>query len=286
MLRGTLDLWLEKQYSFDRRWCRMAFAQGLHIMRATILRSASYNPAVPPVKTGLRVSEPIAFRTVGRQVRLPRQFLTEFPSDVDCFDSMHASSTESSPSNTRRLQGGHRYLLVAQLFVLVCCGCGPDAEIREYVVPPESERVFTSDLLKDEFGSIPFDWKVPEAWSIAENDQFSKIAWEVGPEAQEARITVSDLPIAAGLVPQITRWRGQVKLTQGPQDDPMQGTDPLKIGDVSATYVDIQGPEETILGLLVPVKTKLWIFKFRGNNKVAEDQRQAFRSFSESIQIP
>lgn len=255
-------------------------------MWATFRRAAFYNPSVPPDTTGQRLSEICSFRAVVRPIRLSRQHPTEFPSDGDCFASMHTSGLQRLPFSFRWLHSGHRCILTGSLLALICCGCGPDVEIREYTVPPESERVFTSDLLKDEFGSIPFDWKVPESWSIAENDQFSKIAWEVGPESQEARITVSDLPIAAGLVPQITRWRGQVNLTQGPQDDPMQGTEPLKIGDVSATYVDLQGPEETILGLLVPVKSKLWIFKFRGNNEVAEDQRQAFRSFCESIQIP
>ncbi len=169
---------------------------------------------------------------------------------------------------------------------LLFVGCGPQAEIREYTIEAESERVFTSDLLRDEFGPIPFEWDVPEEWEIADNDQFSKVAWQVGPKGEQARITLSDLPIAAGLVPQLTRWRGQIQIEQGPKDDPMDGTEPITIGDRDATYVDFKGTDATILGLLVPLESKLWIFKFRGDNKVADEQRGAFRKFAESVKVP
>ncbi|MEZ6128714.1 MAG: hypothetical protein R3C59_08530 [Planctomycetaceae bacterium] len=179
-----------------------------------------------------------------------------------------------------------RATLCAAWLLLLLAGCGPEARIREYTIDSESEKVFTSDLLRDEFGSIPFEWDVPKEWTIADNDQFSKVAWQVGPKGQESRITLSDLPIAAGLVPQLTRWRGQIQIEQSSTDDPMDGTERMTIGDRDATYVDFKGPEATILGLLVPLESKLWIFKFRGDNKIADGQRDTFRKFAESVKVP
>ena len=170
--------------------------------------------------------------------------------------------------------------------MLLCMGCGTGFEISEYVVPTENERIVTSDVLKDEFGAIPFDWDVPDSWMLAENDQFSKVAWQVGPKSDSARITLSDLPIAAGLLPQLTRWRGQIEIELGPKDDPMDGAEPLKLEGATGTYVDFEGAEDTILGLLVPQGDKLWIFKFRSSNEIAEQQRDAFRKFCESVRIP
>ena len=169
---------------------------------------------------------------------------------------------------------------------LLLVGCGPKGEVREYVVKSDGERVFTSDLLKSEFGVIPFNWEVPELWKLAGNDQFSKVAWTVGPKEDPARMTVSDLPIAAGLVPQIGRWRGQIGITLADSDDPMQGTETLKLDGGSGTYVAFTGEEETILGLMVPLDDKLWIFKYRSSNAVADQQKERFRKFCESVKIP
>ena len=177
-------------------------------------------------------------------------------------------------------------LVLSATFALLFAGCSSDDGIREYVVEPDNDRIFTSDVLKDEFGSIPFEWDVPESWALAENDQFSKIAWHTGSEGQEARITLSDLPIEAGLVPQLTRWRRQIAIEQSPQDNPLENTERLELDGAAATYVDFKGPEATILGLLVPLENKLWVLKFRGNNTLADEQRATFRQFCESMKVP
>jgi len=169
---------------------------------------------------------------------------------------------------------------------LLLVGCGPKGEVREYVVKSEGERVFTSDLLKSEFGVIPFTWEVPDLWKLAGNDQFSKVAWTVGSTEDQARITISDLPVAAGLVPQISRWRGQIGITLAANHDPMQGTETVKLDGGSGTYVAFTGEEETILGLMVPLGDNLWIFKYRSSNAVADQQKERFRKFCESAKIP
>jgi len=169
---------------------------------------------------------------------------------------------------------------------LSCLGCGPGEEIQQYVIPVENDRVITSDRLKDEFGAIPFDWKAPESWTMAAADQFSKVAWEVGTKPDNVRITVTDSVLEAGIVPHLVRWRRQLSIEPDSSDDPMEGTEPLDVDGQPATYVEIEGPEQTFLGLLLPHQDKMWVFKMAGNNSSVAKQQDAFRTFCESVKIP
>ncbi len=174
---------------------------------------------------------------------------------------------------------------VLSLVASVLSGCAPAPEIREYTVESEHDRVFTSEMIRSQFPAIPFQWGVPDSWVVTDNDQFSKMAWQVSLDGDEGRITLSDLPGAAGLVPQVIRWRGQIGLTADPKADPMDGTETVKLDGGTGTIVDLEGEEESILGMLLPVMDKLWIFKFRGRNKLASAQRDSFRAFCKSVRI-
>lgn len=177
------------------------------------------------------------------------------------------------------------YALTCMLLAGLVSGCGERAPIREYTVPREAERVLTSDVIRREFPGIPMKWTVPKSWQVAENDQFSRMAWETGPRARRARITVSDLPGSAGVEPQISRWRGQIQMADA-AGDPMEGTEQLSLGAADGTWVELQGPEETILGLIVPLDEKLWIVKYRSANATAEEEKPTFRGFCESLVVP
>jgi hypothetical protein len=168
---------------------------------------------------------------------------------------------------------------------LVFTGCGGTSDVREYEVKQEFEKILTSDLLRDQFESIPFRWKVPADWKVAENDQFSAFAWSVGTGESAARITVSDLPASAGLEPQFLRWRGQLNL---PEVDPAEGlknVETISLKSLSGKYIEIKGDSESIFGMIVPYKDKLWVFKYRSENSTAERQRKPFRDFCESLTV-
>lgn len=228
-----------------------------------------------------RFPHPLTFD--GDQIpSMPVLLLTDKPQPDD-----DAVCRVSVLNRTFRADSGRR--MATQLIMvaaLVVSGCQNEPPIREYEIDSEIDRVMTSDVLRDEFGAIPFQWDAPASWTVAQNDQFSKVAWQTGPKGSEARITLSDLPIAAGMVPQLTRWRGQIGLTQESDANPMDGTEQLKLPTGAGTYVDFQGDEETILGMLVPQGSKLWVFKFRGSNEVADQQRAPFRKFCESVRVP
>lgn len=171
------------------------------------------------------------------------------------------------------------------LLLLGGAGCGGGTEIRSYVVEREGGAVLTSDVVRREFPTIPLRWQVPKSWQSAENDQFSRIAWSAGPAAREARITISDLPASAGVEPQVARWRTQIGLPEAAPSDLMKSAETRTLGQSTGTWVDLQGSQDTILGMIIPYEDKLWIVKYRSANATATDERSAFRSFCESLTV-
>jgi len=161
-------------------------------------------------------------------------------------------------------------------------GCADNTDIREYSVQGDGSKIYTSDVLRSEFQPVPFRWEVPKSWKTAQNDQFSKMAWSAGPDDTPARITISDLAAQAGIAPQFGRWAGQINY---PNNDPaalMQLVQNISLGDMSGQWIELAGPSETILGMIVPFEDKLWVVKLRAEKSVAEELMKDFRSFCES----
>jgi len=175
--------------------------------------------------------------------------------------------------------------IVLLLMPVLLSGCGQSSAVREYEVPREDEKILTSDLLRDQFESVPFRWKVPKDWQTAENDQFSAFAWTAGPSGATARITVSGLAGTAGVEPQFTRWRGQLQLPEMSPAEMMKAVEQVSLKGLSGQWIEIKGESETIMGMIAPYKEKLWIFKFRSTNSTADNQRAAFRGFCESLTV-
>lgn len=171
---------------------------------------------------------------------------------------------------------------VPVLFALVFfCGCGSEAEIKEYSVDAKSTYVRPTILLRDSY-ALPIDWDAPKAWQVAENDQFSKVAWSVQNGNQTARITLTQLGKGMDIPQQIFRWRDQIGATGNVTD----GLDKISIEGIdTAIYVDLSGSKECIMGLLLSINDELWIFKLRGELKICDAQRSAFRTFCESISL-
>jgi hypothetical protein len=165
-------------------------------------------------------------------------------------------------------------------------GCSQQSEIREYTAPRASERVLTSEVVRNLFPTIPLRWELPGSWREAEADQFSRMAWTAGPTAREARITITDLPVTAGVQPQVVRWRRQLNLP--PADDATAGedTESMQIANGPATWVDLTGPADSILACIITHEDKLWVVRLRGPNATASEEKQTFRSFCESLTLP
>ena len=188
-----------------------------------------------------------------------------------------------------------RQLLITGLLLSAACGCGPDAQIKQYAAQPDKgseQKILTSDLLRSRFQSkntaassptIPFRWIVPEDWQTAKQDQFSQFAWTAGPN-QAARITVTGLPGTAGIEPQFVRWGGQIQLDTSDPAALLQHVQEIPLGTIKAQWIELVGPSETILGMIVPHNDQLWVVKLKAENPAAAQVRDSFRKFCESWQ--
>jgi hypothetical protein len=191
-----------------------------------------------------------------------------------------------------------RKLLITGLLFTAACGCGPDAKVQQYVARPDKgseQKVLTSDLLRSRFksnsanantntASVPFRWTVPKDWQTASQDQFSQFAWNAGPN-DAARITVTGLPGTAGIEPQFVRWGGQIKLDTSDPAALLQHVQEIPLGTVKAQWIELVGPSETILGMIVPYGDQLWVVKLKAENTAAAQVRESFRKFCESWQV-
>lgn len=178
-----------------------------------------------------------------------------------------------------------RFDIICCLLLLISVGCNGDSRILQYEVNREPDKVLTTELLRSQFDPIPFAWKVPSEWADAENDQFSTMAWTAGSKNDAARITVSGLSAASGLEPQIVRWRGQLKLPEMPVSEVMKSVEDVMLEGAAGKFCEFSNDTETIMGMIVPHQSKLWIIKYRSSNALAEKQRTAFRGFCESFKV-
>lgn len=178
-----------------------------------------------------------------------------------------------------------RFDIICCLLLLIPVGCNRDSDILQYEVDREPEKVLTTEMLRSQFDPIPFSWNVPVEWADAENDQFSAMAWTAGSKNDSARITVSGLSAASGLEAQIVRWRGQLKLPAMDAAEVMKSVEDVTLKDATGKFCKFSNDTETIMGMIVPYQSKLWIIKYRSSNALADKQQTAFRGFCESLKI-
>ena len=180
------------------------------------------------------------------------------------------------------------------LLLTAVCGCGPEAQVRQYVAKPDpgqEQKILTTELIRGRFqkgggsatASVPFRWLVPQNWTAAAQDQFSQFAWTSGP-GQSVRITVTGLPGSAGIEPQFVRWGGQINLDTSDPAALLKKVEELSLGGAQGQWIELKGPSDTILGMIVPHGEMLWVVKLKGENSAAAEVRASFRQFCESWQ--
>ncbi|MCA9062763.1 MAG: hypothetical protein KDA96_06880 [Planctomycetaceae bacterium] len=173
-------------------------------------------------------------------------------------------------------------LLILPLFT---CGCGGEVPPEQYVIDASETSIRLSDDLRDQFDVIPFRWDVPESWKTAENDEFSAFAWSSGAGDTEARITLTKLGMQSGVMAQVARWRNQLKLQPLGEDELAGETSAFPLEGATGTYTELKNDEKTILGLIVPDGSSMWIFKYSARLDAPDDQPESFRQFCKSLKL-
>jgi hypothetical protein len=125
-------------------------------------------------------------------------------------------------------------------------------------------------------------WEVPSAWKEVVPGQMLLARFTLA-ETPKTEVTVSVFPgDVGGLLANVNRWRGQVKLPPIDQATLDKTVNSLDASGGKATLVDMTGgdsPKTRIIGAVVPRGGQTWFYKLMGDEQVAEREKTAFLKF-------
>jgi hypothetical protein len=145
--------------------------------------------------------------------------------------------------------------------------------------PAESTARATSSSSK-----VTYD--TPEGWTAGPTTQFRQAAFTVADGDKKVEITVIPLPSGSGtLLQNVDRWRGMVGLEATTDADLAKTAKKIETLGVTGDYVELAGPEGTILGVVVPVKDQIWYIKLQGDSDLAKRENARFQEFVKSLRL-
>jgi len=167
-------------------------------------------------------------------------------------------------------------------------GCGKREEIRSYTVPKEKKAPMP---MVSAAGSGSLTYDVPEGWQESEAGGMRKAAFVVNDGEQSVEITVITLPGGAGgLLANVNRWRGQIKLPDTTVEELTKQSQQIDVGDSQGLFVELIGPDteekpETILGVILMKADMNWFFKLKGDSALAAREKESFEAFVKSVRF-
>jgi hypothetical protein len=147
-------------------------------------------------------------------------------------------------------------------------------------------------------GTPQFD--VPAGWQTLPATPPRKAAFRVVDGQQEALVTVIDFPAAAGPMiadplQNLNRWRREVGLPAIAAAELNEQVQEIDVDDRPASYFEVipdaqEAAESKIdratLAVMLPHGPQIWFFKMAGDRDLVAAERERFRSFVDSLQIP
>lgn len=128
----------------------------------------------------------------------------------------------------------------------------------------------------------PPKFVMPDAWKPDAGSSMSVAAFAAG----DAKVTLT--PIAGdggGALGNVNRWRGQVGLEPLDQAGLDREKAALMVDGAPAVYVDLAGPVNRMLGVILNRDGHAWFVKMLGPAATVGSQKAAFESFVTSLQF-
>ena len=110
-------------------------------------------------------------------------------------------------------------------------------------------------------------------------------AFEIADGDRRVEVTVDRLPGQMPLLPNINRWRGQIKLAPVDEKELAQQLRKLEVGDLAADYIELIGPTQSILGVVLVRGAEAWYVKSIGDPALTQREKQNFESFVKSFKF-
>jgi hypothetical protein len=132
----------------------------------------------------------------------------------------------------------------------------------------------------------PLKFDVPSGWTEAPAGGMRKAAFAIADADKSAEVTVIALPGAGGaLLPNINRWRGQINLPATNDEELSADLKKLAVGGRAADYIELVGPEKTILGAILQDDGQAWFFKMSGDAAIVNREKANFERFVQSARL-
>ncbi|MGA3008020.1 MAG: hypothetical protein ABSE59_09040 [Opitutaceae bacterium] len=149
---------------------------------------------------------------------------------------------------------------------------------------------FASGALPDAGGApAALSWTAPAGWTAKPLGSMRIGSFSVGHAGSVADISIIGFPgEAGGLLANVNRWRGQLGLAPLADSDLAGATTVLEgTGGLHFTVVDFSGQADgaptRMLGAILPFGGQTYFFKMTGPDQLIATQRDAFRSFLQSV---
>ncbi|WP_437226466.1 hypothetical protein SH661x_004600 [Planctomicrobium sp. SH661] len=131
----------------------------------------------------------------------------------------------------------------------------------------------------------PIDFTPPESWVASAGNAMRIASFEAKHESGVADVSVSRFPGGGDELSNVNRWRGQVKLDPLSEDEFKSSAKQLEIGGQAATYVELVGPEQSILAAILPDGDAKWFFKMQGPKDAVAAETAHFEEFLKSVKF-
>ncbi|MHB0961245.1 MAG: hypothetical protein ACYC6N_21145 [Pirellulaceae bacterium] len=131
----------------------------------------------------------------------------------------------------------------------------------------------------------------PDGWTPVPVDGMRKAAFRVERGSRKVDVTLIDLAASAGaLLPNVNRWRQQVKLAEVTQQELSESMKEMEIAGVVGHYVELIGPEseqprQAILAAIAIHESRAWFAKLWGDAELALEERERFQGFVQSLRL-
>ena len=213
-------------------------------------------------------------------------------------------------------------LLFISLGFLAGCGTGKN-EIRTYTIPREHKSVESgahethdhaahqekdsSEIAMEttDTGSVEvappvpgvagLTWSVPDTWKELEPSSMRLGSFGyIGKNGQRVDISVISLPgVAGGLLANVNRWRGQIKLSpldQAGLEDalqkvPVSGHEGVMVEFVSAEKLIDNAFHKRLVAVVLSYQGATYFFKMAGEDMAVNENGESFLAFLETLKF-
>lgn len=137
-------------------------------------------------------------------------------------------------------------------------------------------------------------WHAPKHWEAKPASAMRRASYGVTKDGREVDISVVSLPgMAGGILANINRWRGQVKLAPWTEEELNQSAQKLTLHGTMLTVVDFVSEEKIInsqyrkriLAAVLITEGQTWFFKAIGEETLVGEEKQPFLEMLQKLEF-